>query len=139
MKVSIKYLFIVFLTASLSCYNIPKKIPTGRWSYKLLANNIDIGSAIISNQIIDGNYVSTSEINLRIGNIVNKSKQIITETKELKPIKLVNYNKIITSDYVHEKEISAVFRGMNIYLKESPSNKKSTIGTLGFEFYFFCC
>ena len=85
-----------------------------------------MGNATISNQLIDGNYVSASELKLDFGGIVNTSKQTVVETKNFDPLSLETINKTIKGDSIYTTGIKAIFKGKNVVLITSPGNKKST-------------
>lgn len=123
MKRISKYLLIIALV-TLSCYNIPKEILNGKWHYKLFFNGIEVGSSEISNKIVDDNYVSSTEIRMRIGEITTISKESVTETRDFRPLKLESYTQIVNDDQVQKTEIQANFVGRIVEL--TTNNDRST-------------
>jgi hypothetical protein len=125
MKIRIKYLLIIFIALTLVCSKMPESISTGVWNYKLLVNRSEVGSATMSNKIVNNNYVSTTELKMRTGEVTNISNQIVTETMNFKPVKIENYNKIIQGDKTQSIDTIAIFKGNNVEL--TVNNNKSTI------------
>lgn len=123
-----KLIYCIFvLLFYFNCYNAPQKIPTGSWNYRLFTNGIRMGNAVISNQLINGNYVSTSELKLSFGGIINTSKQTIVETKNFKPLSLETINKTIRGNSIYTTSIKASINEGNIDLVSSPGERKSVI------------
>ncbi len=120
----ISKIFFVFLLCTGSCYEVPTKIPLGKWNYKLLVNGLEVGSAVLSNQSDKGNYVSSSEFNIKMGNITTISREMVTETHDFKPIRLESFNKIVSGGNVHKTDIKAVFKDGVVELMAG--NKKTT-------------
>jgi hypothetical protein len=125
MKLPKSYLVFILIILSLGCKTLPKSIPTGTWNYKLLTNGVQLGSAVISNKISNGTYISTSELSFGSGKIINTSRQIITETLDFKPVKLENYNKIIDGSREQTIDTIATFKGREIEIQAG--NNKSTV------------
>ncbi|MDY6935114.1 MAG: hypothetical protein SVZ03_12945 [Spirochaetota bacterium] len=117
---------LILICLPQGCYEMPQSIPIGKWSYRLLVNNVEMGSALISNSIVEGNYISTSELKFSTGNITNTNKQIITETKEFKPVKLQTHNKTLTGDNVYETITVSVFNDRNVDVKITTGKEKTT-------------
>lgn len=118
-------LFLIPAAFILSCFSAPTRIPTGKWEYKIIINEIELGSAAISNEKKNDVYVSTTEMTLKVANNTQESKKIITETLDFKPVKLESINKIISDKFTHTTEIIANFNGREVSL--SRGKVKSTI------------
>lgn len=125
MKLQNNCLIFILIILSLGCKSLPEKIPTGAWKYKILTNGVEFGSAVISNRISNGTYISTSELSIGSGKIINTSKQIITETLDLKPVKLENHNKISDGSTEQTIDTIASFKGREIEIQAG--NHKSNV------------
>ncbi len=116
----------VFILACLlffsTCETGPEKIPNGEWKYKLYVNGIEVGTALISNRIENGNYLSLSEYSMKMGDMTTLTRDKITETLDFKPVRLESYSRIENADNVHETNIISVFDGRNVEL--TYGNKK---------------
>jgi len=120
--------FLVIITA-ISCSSKPGAIPEGTWNYDLLINGIKAGKAVISNTSSGNLYVSKSEMYLNVGPIENKSVQVVTETKDFKPVKLEVYNTVTDKSTGQKQEINklAVFNGNEVTLKADKYESKFKI------------
>lgn len=119
----------MIITAAISCSSKPAAIPVGTWNYDLLVNGIKAGSAVISNSASGNNYIIKSEMYIKIGTIENSSVQIITETKDFKPVKLEVLNTV-TDTATNKKQViekSATFSGSEVTLKNDGYQTKFTI------------
>ncbi len=113
------FLSILLIITGVSCSSKPAQIPEGTWNYDLLVNGIKAGRAVFSNTSSGDNFVIKSEMYLNMGTIQNKSVQIVTETKDFKPVKLEVYNTVTDTAGVGTQEIdkTAVFKGNEVTLK----------------------
>jgi hypothetical protein len=120
MKFRFILLILFFISTECSSRKMPGTIPMGRWEYKLMINGVTVGSAVISNSQNEKHYISETEMKMKVGKITNISHQVVTETKEFKPVKLevnnsINFNdtsqKIITTAVFKEKTIELVSLG----------------------------
>ncbi len=117
------------IAAAVSCSSKPESIPEGTWSYDLLVNGVKAGSAVISNSTSGSNYVIKSEMYIKMGTIENSSIQIVTETKDFKPVKLEVLNTV-TDTATDKKQViekSATFRGKEVTLKNDGYQSKFNI------------
>ncbi len=123
------FLPALLIIAAMSCSSAPSQIPEGTWNYDLLINGVRAGSAVISNTISGDNYISKSEMYLNMGSIQNKSVQIVTETKNFKPVRLEVLNTVTDTAGNSNQEISktAVFDGGKVSLKNGDYESKFTI------------
>lgn len=120
---------VFILITAASCTSRPETIPEGTWIYDLLVNGVKAGKAIFSNTSSGNFYVSKNEMYLNIGSIENKSLQIITETKDFKPVKLEVYNTVTDTSNASKQEINkiAVFNGGEVTLKADDNESKFKI------------
>ncbi|HPA72193.1 MAG TPA: hypothetical protein PKY31_07990 [Spirochaetota bacterium] len=98
------------------CFNVPGKLPSGTWNYALLINGNRVGTAVISFRAEGDALVSTTELTMKAGAVTNVSKQIVTETKDFRPVKLESYNRIVTGSGTQEINTVAVFNGRKVEL-----------------------
>jgi len=112
-----------------SCTSKPAQIPEGTWNYDLLVNGVKAGRAVFSNTSSGNNYVLKSEMYLNIGSIENKSIQIVTETKDFKPVKLEVLNTVTDTAGNSTQEINkiATFNGDEVNLKTGDYESKFKI------------
>ena len=125
-----KKIFIFFLIPLLSapaCRNQLSSIPTGTWTYRLLVNGAAIGRAVVSNAISNNLYISTMDMEMDSGYIKNTTRQVITETKDFKPVKLEVYNKTIQNEQVSEMKTIANFAGNSVNLDTGGARSTITI------------
>ncbi|HON79694.1 MAG TPA: hypothetical protein PK544_14465 [Spirochaetota bacterium] len=101
---------------SLFCYRTPERIPSGTWSYRLLLNGNEVGSAVMSNRREGNSYVSTSELQMKAGQVMNVSRQEVTESLDFRPQKLETHNKIIMAGAVQRIDTVAEFSGRTVKL-----------------------
>jgi hypothetical protein len=118
-------LLVVILAAS--CRSRIDAIPTGTWKYRLLVNGAEIGSAVISNELKNGLYVSTTEMAMDAGYIRNSTRQIITETADFKPVKLEVYNVTEQDGQKNEMVTIATFSGNRVNLDTAATRSTITI------------
>ncbi len=114
------FLILLFVATDCSSRKLPETIPMGRWEYNLLINGVSVGSAVISNSQTEKHYINETEMKMKVGKILNTSHQVVTETKEFRPVKLeinnsVNFNnssqKIVTTALFKNNEIHIVSMG----------------------------
>ena len=112
------FLSILILISAVSCSSKPVKIPEGTWNYDLLVNGAQAGRAVFSNTSSDKYFITKSEMYLNMGSIENKSVQIVTETKDFKPVKLEVFNTVTNESGKGAQEINttAVFKGNEVTL-----------------------
>jgi hypothetical protein len=110
---------ILIIAIAASCSSKPKSIPEGTWNYDLLVNGIKAGKAVFSNTSSGDNFISRSEMHLNVGAVENKSVQIITETKDFRPVKLEVYNTVNDTSSKNSDVINkiATFNGGDVTLK----------------------
>jgi hypothetical protein len=113
---SLKYILIAITGFMLVCDKVPEKIPTGSWNYKLYVNRSEAGKARMSNELVNNHYITTSELTMKTGMVVNTSKQTITETKDFKPVRLETRNQIIHGKNIQSIDTVAEFKGREIKL-----------------------
>lgn len=107
---------LMLSTLSLFCYRTPERVPSGTWSYRLLLNGNEVGSAVMSNRREGNRYVSVSELRMKAGHVVNESRQEVTESLDFKPQKLETHNKIIMAGNVQTIDTVAEFSGRTVKL-----------------------
>ncbi len=116
-----KKLGLIILTTLLliSCKSNPQSIPEGAWTYDLIVNGIKAGTAFVIIDETDDLYITKNEMSLKMGTMENTTLQIVTETKDFKPVKLETYNTIKDSSSGISQKVSriALFEGNNIKLK----------------------
>ena len=122
-KYRIKYLIVALLGLSLVCSKRPEKIPTGRWNYKLYVNASEVGTAVISNSFKDGRYISSTEMTMKTGDVVNMTRQIVTETADFKPLRLETYNRIDQGGKSQRIDTVALFKGRTVELTTGAGKK----------------
>ncbi|OHD68565.1 MAG: hypothetical protein A2W19_12295 [Spirochaetes bacterium RBG_16_49_21] len=121
-------LSLIILTLALSyCQTRLTTIPTGTWKYKLLVNGAAIGTATISNAVAGNNYVSTLDMEIDAGHIKNSTRQIVTETRDFKPVRLEVYNRMAQNGRVNEIKTIAAFKGSAVELDTGDSKSTITI------------
>ena len=122
-------LFILLIITTVSCTSKPSRIPEGTWNYDLLVNSVKAGRAVFSNTLAGDNYISKSEMYLNMGTIENKSIQIVTETKDFKPVKLEVFNTVTDTSGNSTQEINktASFNGEEVSLKTGDYESKFKI------------
>ncbi len=113
------FILILIIITAVSCSSKPAQIPEGTWNYDLLVNGVKAGRAVFSNTASGDNYIIKSEMHLNMGTIQNKSVQIVTETKDFKPVKLEVFNTVTDTAGVGTQEIdkTALFKGNEVTLK----------------------
>jgi hypothetical protein len=127
---TLKKIFIFCLIPLLSafaCRSRLSSIPTGTWTYRLLVNGAAIGKAVVTNVISNGLYISTTDMEMDAGYIKNTTRQIVTETKDFKPVKLEVYNKTIQNERVSEMKTVANFTGNTVDLDTGGARSVITI------------
>lgn len=118
---------VILLVAACACRKGASEIPTGTWKYRLLVNGAAIGKAVVTNAIVSNRYVSTTEMEMDAGYVTNRSRQIITETLDFKPVKLELYNKTIQNGQESEVKTIAVFTGNKVELDTGEGKSTMTI------------
>jgi hypothetical protein len=124
----IAIILMVVTAAFTACRQGLKTIPTGTWKYRLIVNGADIGSAVATNNIKDGNYVSTMDMEMDAGYIKNRTRQIVTETLDFKPVKLEVYNTTEQDGQKNEMTTVAKFNGLKVDLNTAATESTITIG-----------
>jgi hypothetical protein len=124
-KLALLLLLVVIPAAS--CRNRIDAIPTGTWKYRLLVNGADIGSAVIINELKNGMYISTTEMEMDAGYIKNSTRQIVTETTDFKPVKLEVYNVTEQNGQKNEMNTVANFNGNRVDLDTAATRSTVTI------------
>jgi hypothetical protein len=99
----------VLFMALLSCKTYPESIPLGTWKYDILVNNARVGHATVTTAARGNNYVSTTEMTMKAGSIVNTTLQTIVETRDFKPVSLETRNRIIHNGAAENIDTSATF------------------------------
>lgn len=120
-------LLLLVLLPAASCQKEVDSIPTGTWNYRLLVNGADIGSAVITNEVKGGNYVSTTEMEMNAGYVRNNTRQIITETMDFKPVRLEVYNTTEQNGQKSEMITIAKFSGNRVDLNAAATQSTITI------------
>jgi hypothetical protein len=113
------------------CHKYPVKIPLGEWKYSLFVNDIRAGDALMSNKIVNGNYVLISRLTMGLADAKNISIQTITETMNFTPVKLESNNSIITDAKVQDMSTVAGFNGRRV---EIIADKKKSVINLDRDF-----
>lgn len=108
------YCFITIVFLSSDCSALPEKIAQGEWKYKLYVNEVEAGTAIISNLVKDNKFISSSEYKMKLADLNTITKDIITETTDFKPVKLESYSKIVNKGQVSETNIISIFKGKEV-------------------------
>lgn len=129
-KATVKQLVSTLLIAisfAGACRGKPSAIPTGTWKYRLLVNGADIGSAVFTNSLSDNRYVSTMEMEMNAGYVQNRVRQVITETRDFRPVSLEVYSTMVQNDRVHKTKTVAKFNGPVVELDTDDSKSTVTI------------
>lgn len=124
-KLAILLLLVIIPAAS--CRRGIDAIPTGTWNYRLLVNGADIGSAVVTNELKNGMYISTTVMEMDAGYIRNSTRQIITETADFKPVKLEVYNVTEQNGQKNEMNTVARFSGNRVDLDTAATRSTITI------------
>lgn len=114
-------LFAVLLTAAPSCRKGATRIPTGTWNYRLLVNGAPLGSAVVSNTVSDGRYVSTTDMQMDAGYVKNSTRVTVIETLEFKPVRLESCNRTVQNGQESEMKTVASFSGGRVDLDTGES------------------
>jgi len=117
----------IVLVSSWACRTGAGEIPSGTWKYRLLVNGAPIGRAVVTNRIVNNNWVSTTDMEMDAGYIRNTSRQVITETLDFRPVKLETYNRTIQNDQVSEVKTIAAFTGNRVDLETAEGKSTFTI------------
>lgn len=117
-------LFLSVLSIISCCHEVPQKLLFGTWDYKLFINDVEIGTATMSNKEIEGNYVSISEFRVKMADVDTLSRDTVTETKDFKPLKLESYNKIVTGGQTRETLLQAAINGREVLLTFGKNKSK---------------
>lgn len=117
----------IVLVSSWACRTGAGEIPSGTWKYRLLVNGAPIGRAVVTNRIVNNNWVSTTDMEMDAGYIRNTSRQVITETLDFRPVKLETYNRTIQNDQVSEVKTIAAFTGKRVDLETAEGKSTFTI------------
>jgi hypothetical protein len=126
MKKLLVLTIILFVSAG-ACRKGAEEIPSGTWNYRLLVNGAPIGRAVVTNKIVNNNWVSTTNMEMDAGYVKNTSRQIITETLEFKPVKMETYNRTIQNGQVSEVRTIATFNGSKVELETGEGKSTITI------------
>lgn len=123
------FLSAIIIITSVSCSTKPAQIPEGIWNYDMLVNGVKAGNAVLSNTSTPDSYITKSEMYLKIGSIENRSIQIVTETRDFKPVKLEILNTVTDSATKSTQEINktAVFDGNDVTLNSGSFKTKFRI------------
>ena len=108
---------IVALFACTACPHAPGAIPAGTWNYRLLVNDADIGSAVITNALVEGSWVSTMEMDMDAGYVRNRTRQVVTETSDFRPLKLEIDSATTTDAGVTNMKTVALFSDSRVDLE----------------------
>lgn len=111
----------VMVTAAPSCRRGAGAVPTGIWKYRLLVNGAPLGSAIATNTISDGRYVSTTDMQMDAGYVRNTTRQVIIETLDFRPVRLEVYNSTVQNGQTSEFKTIANFSGSRVDLDTGES------------------
>jgi hypothetical protein len=124
-----KKILLLLISAVLivSCSKTPASIPSGQWSYKILMNGTEVGSADISNKMENDRYVNVVDMKMQAGEILNTTKQVVIETMDFKPVKLEIHNKIFTGNSTENIDTVAVFEGQQVTLTADKTTSSFTI------------
>lgn len=120
-------LLILFTTAPGCSVKTPTSIAQGTWTYQLLINGVEIGTASVSNIQRDGLFTSTIQMDMVLGKVKNTTRQIITETADFKPVKLEIYNTIINGKKRQEINTVAEFNNKTVQLTAGDHKTQFTI------------
>ncbi len=126
-RVPAVFILLALLPFIIGCFNPPRELPNGSWKYALLLNGIRVGEAAVSSRAEGNNLVSTMELTMKAGAVTNISRQIVTETRDFRPLKLETYNKIITGKVIQEIDTVAVFNGRKVELVEGGEKRSFEI------------
>ena len=118
----------LLMISSAACKNkYPTAIATGTWHYTLLMNGVKIGTAVTSTQKKENQIRSEVEMTMELGAVKNRTRQIITETTDFRPLKLEIYNDIINGDKVQKVATIAEVKGKEIHLSTGGHSAKVKI------------
>jgi len=98
------------------CFNPPRELPAGTWKYALLLNGHRVGNAVVSSRTEGDAFITSTELTMKAGAVTNISRQVVTETKDFRPVKLETYNRIITGAATQEINTVATFNGRKVEL-----------------------
>jgi len=123
-KISFSVFFLLIISSAVFSQknNLPS-IPVGEWSYLIMMNGTKIGTALLTNKLEKNLYISTSEMKIKINQIINISSQIITETTDYQPVKIETNNKIINQKKIQSSQSIALIKNkkINLTVNGSPS------------------
>lgn len=119
---------LLMAVLSIFCYRTPERVPTGTWSYRLLLNGSEVGTAVMSNRREGDRYISTSELKMKAGQVVNVSRQEVTESLDFTPVRLETRNRIIMDGNVQTIDTVAVFSGRTVKLTMGSETSTVTLG-----------
>jgi hypothetical protein len=121
------YFLIFIIVTLLNCYPVPDSIPVGESRYKLFVNGIEVGSAIVSNRIEDGKYISSAEYTMKLMDMNAITRDTVVETLDFKPLKLESYSKVEYDGEIYETNIVSVFSGRAVELIHNGEKYNYTI------------
>lgn len=127
MKFITRYAPLFILPLLVLCGAAPGAIPSGQWEYRLLANGVQVGRAILSNRASNGNYVITSELRMDMGRIGNISRQIVTETTDFRPVKLESYTTLLNNGKKQTIDTVAEFNGQTVTVRAGDKTSAITL------------
>ncbi|MCU0847123.1 MAG: hypothetical protein MUD12_04480 [Spirochaetes bacterium] len=113
MKKKILAAAFLFLSAQ-ACLAVPESIILGSWDYRIIMNGVEIGSARITNEKKDGNYVSIVDMDMRVGEVENSTRETITETAGFKPVRFELVNRVKNAGRETVMRTTAVFSGKDV-------------------------
>ena len=129
MKHIIPVCICILISLQPSCGKKPDGIASGTWNYRLLVNGLEIGSASVSNTIKNNYYVNETKMEMSVAQVKNTTHQIITETKNFKPVKYEVYNTIINEKERHKIDTVAEFTGNTVKLTRDGETITQKIST----------
>ncbi len=132
MKIIKIAIILIFSVLTLSI-NAAITIPMGIWQYSVYSDGEKIGSAITSVKTIKNQYHSINEITVRSGSAAVNLKEVIIETSNLKPVKIISSKTIIKGEGIQRNEVTIQFSNSG-QVTISDGNEKQEI-TINDEFY----
>ncbi len=106
---------IVFLCCGIT---VPEKIPTGTWKYQLKVNGTEVGNAIMTNTLEDGEYTYTTTLSMGNPVMSHTSTETIVETTDFTPVRLEKEETTRQKGREIKTSLVATFQDKTVTLKE---------------------
>lgn len=120
-------LAVVLLVAFTACPRALETIPTGTWHYRLLVNGANIGHAVVSNTLSGDLWISSMKMEMDAGYVRNTTRQVVTETRDFRPVKLEVDTSTTTDAGITTMKTVARFTGDRVDLETDGRKNVITI------------